>query len=342
MAFTLLCAHSTPQITLRTEERRLQAQLLFTAMSRGERWHEEAAKALMHVASTLDSDNLEEFLHSSFHADSPALRLAAIRSLLSVATLNSAHARSSTPLAVRLWLLQSDDDPACAASAEAVWRRYHTTASEEDGGQVELPSALEEELLPLLGNVCARQRAQAARALAAAARCRPTLVHTTLTRLFELHKKNTTPAVPNNQPLPRRLAGGEEEDAGWVVRHGVALALGALAGELKAREQLPVVFAFLKRALGDSNEVVAQARQKGSHMAASGVVQAGREIIEKQQQPDEMVGMLVPMFEAFLAEPATTELHDRIRQANLHTRHSPYRRPGFALRLMTIFLSYTT
>lgn len=62
-------------------------------------------------------------------------------------------------------------------------------------------------------------------------------------------------------------------------------------------------------------------------------MQAGREIIEKQQQPDEMVGMLVPMFEAFLAEPATTELHDRIRQANLHARHSPYRRPGFALRL---------
>lgn len=59
MAFTLLCAHSTPQITLQTEERRLQAQLLFTAMSRGERWHEEAAKALIHVASTLDSDNLE-------------------------------------------------------------------------------------------------------------------------------------------------------------------------------------------------------------------------------------------------------------------------------------------
>ena len=44
------------------------------------------------------------------------------------------------------------------------------------------------------------------------------------------------------------------------------------------------------------------------------MVQAGREIIEKQSQPDEMVTMLVPLLEAFLAEPATTEVHDRIRQ----------------------------
>ena len=44
------------------------------------------------------------------------------------------------------------------------------------------------------------------------------------------------------------------------------------------------------------------------------MVRAGRDVIEKQPQPDEMVAMLVPLLEAFLAEPATTEVHDRIRQ----------------------------
>ena len=87
------------------------------------------------------------------------------------------------------------------------------------------------------------------------------------------------------------------------MRQGVALAIGALGPELKAREHLPVVFAFLKRALGDPHEAVAQQ-----------MVAAGREVIEGQPQPDEMVSMLVPLLEAFLAEPATTETHDRIRQ----------------------------
>ena len=87
------------------------------------------------------------------------------------------------------------------------------------------------------------------------------------------------------------------------MRHGVALTLAALSQHLKAREQLPLVFAFLKHALGDEDCTVAAA-----------MVAAGREIIERHQRPGEMILTLVPMLESFLAEPATTEAHDRTRQ----------------------------
>ena len=86
-------------------------------------------------------------------------------------------------------------------------------------------------------------------------------------------------------------------------REGVALTLAALAPSLRAREQLPIVFAFLKRALGDRDEGVAAA-----------IVDAGREIIDAQPQPDVMRQMLAPMLDASLAEEAKDETDDRIRQ----------------------------
>ena len=79
-----------------------------------------------------------------------------------------------------------------------------------------------------------------------------------------------------------------------------------MAPSLQAQAQLPVVFAFLKRALADDHEAV-QAQ----------FTEAGRVIIEKQAEPDVMVRLLVPMLEAFLAEKATTEKDDRVRQGSV-------------------------
>ena len=89
----------------------------------------------------------------------------------------------------------------------------------------------------------------------------------------------------------------------WRARQGVALTLGALSPSVKAAQQLPVIFAFLKRALADEHEAV-----------AAEMVGAGRELIERQPDAASMVSMLVPMLESFLAEPATTAAHDRVRQ----------------------------
>ena len=38
----------------------------------------------------------------------------------------------------------------------------------------------------------------------------------------------------------------------------------------------------------------------------------------RQSSVEEMVALLVPMLESYLAEPATTEKHDRVRQVLLH------------------------
>ena len=54
-----------------------------------------------------------------------------------------------------------------------------------------------------------------------------------------------------------------------------------MAPSLQAQAQLPVVFAFLKRALADDHEAV-QAQ----------FTEAGRVIIEKQAEPDVMVRLL--------------------------------------------------
>ncbi|KAL1515351.1 hypothetical protein AB1Y20_001981 [Prymnesium parvum] len=289
-AFSLLCHHCAPLLPLQQAERRLQVQLLLAAMSsRGDRWRTTAATALLQIAATLQPDNLQELLHSALYAASAPDRLACIRALAAVPSL---YDSADPEVAVRLWVLRVDDDIECASSGDELWRRYDASSP--------LPDELEAALLPLLCEALPRVRAQAARALAAAAAVRAERVHPTLTRLFDLYKRSLPP--PADAAAPRR-PGAEPEDSGAAARQGVALALGALGAELKAREQLPVVFAFLKRALGDAHEDVAQA-----------MMQAGREIIERQPRPDEMVAMLVPMFEAFLAEPATTEVHDRIRQ----------------------------
>ena len=112
---------------------------------------------------------------------------------------------------------------------------------------------LEEELLPLLGSSEARVRQQAAAGLAAACELVPSRLHPLLQRLFALYKDSNT-FVPPTTPPP--FGEPEPSDEGWRARHGVGLTLAAVAPSLQAAAQLPLVFAFLKRALADDHEAV--------------------------------------------------------------------------------------
>ena len=131
-----------------------------------------------------------------------------------------------------------------------------------------------------------------------------------LQSLFDLYKANKTEedgaAEAARQPSRARAAEAEAEAAeevAWRSRQAVGLALAALAPQLHPKAQAPLVFAFLKRALADGNDAVNEQ-----------MIAAGRALIEKNAQPEEMVSLLAPMFDAFLAEPATTATHDRVRQ----------------------------
>ena len=98
-----------------------------------------------------------------------------------------------------------------------------------------------------------------------------------------------------------------------------------MAPSLQAAAQLPLVFAFLKRALADDHEAVqaqlwlglirVRVRVRVSptptpdpnpnpNQVQAQITEAGRVIIEKQPEPEVMVRLLVPMLEAFLAEKA--------------------------------------
>ena len=131
-----------------------------------------------------------------------------------------------------------------------------------------------------------------------------------LQSLFDLYKANKTEedggAEAARQPSRARAAEAEARGGGGggvAEPRAVGLALAALAPQLHPKAQAPLVFAFLKRALADGNDAVNEQ-----------MIAAGRALIEKNAQPEEMVSLLAPMFDAFLAEPATTATHDRVRQ----------------------------
>ena len=299
-AFDMLCMHCTPSLTLLQSERRLQVELLLGAMGRGDRWLGDAASALSAVATSLGPASTSELLRGAVFAENARVRAAVAEAACHVPTTAAAAAAAaddddagaeqpSADLTALRWLLRFDDDVDTSAAGEAAWSAF---AAGDEAAHVEV----EGELLPLLADEQLRVRQQVARALAAA--------EVSLPSIFDVYKRHVPPPPPSDPHMARMLAAenGEVEDE-WRPRQGVGLTLAALAPTLRAREQLPVVFAFLKRALGDEHEVVAQQ-----------MVQAGREIIERQPQVEDMVAMLTPMFESFLAEPATTEVHDRIRQ----------------------------
>ena len=206
------------------------------------------------------------------------------------------------------WLARFDEDAEAAAAAEAAWAAFVSGGARRDAA-ADVPDGLSAVLLPLLGHVDERIRAQVGRALAGAARVAPAgFVQALLPKLFEMFKERTPTAAPADrkariiaQSNPDEAA--EDEEAMAAARIGVAGSLGALGPHLDARMQLPIVFAFLKRALGDRHEGVAAA-----------IVDAGREIIDAQPQPDVMRQMLAPMLDASLAEEAKDETDDRIRQ----------------------------
>jgi hypothetical protein len=296
-AFKLLCLHSEARLALTQRERRLQTRLLLAAVERGDRWHAAAADALRQVAASLRPDALEELLNGALYPESAKVRIAAVEALRCVPVAGDEPAQASegaepvhftVHFTALRWLLRFDADTECAALGKSAWM-------ERADGSDEPPSGLDAELLPLLASEELRIRQQVALALAAAG--------AELPKLFALYNKSL-PAEKPSDARARMLALEPVDDPDdWRSRQGVALTLAALAPRLRAREQLPLVFAFFKRALGDEHEMVAQQ-----------MVAAGRDIIERQPDAEAMVTMLVPLLESFLAEPATTEVHDRIRQ----------------------------
>ena len=178
------------------------------------------------------------------------------------------------------------------------------------GGGAGMPSDLEGRLLPFLEEPEQRVRAQAARAVGAvpppAARRCPRCCRASSTCTRRTRRREDGGAEAARQTSRARAAEAEAEAAeevAWRSRQAVGLALAALAPQLHPKAQAPLVFAFLKRALADGNDAVNEQ-----------MIAAGRALIEKNAQPEEMVSLLAPMFDAFLAEPATTATHDRVRQ----------------------------
>ena len=299
-AFALLCTLCEPSLRLAQVQRSQQAALLLAMMKRGDRWHEPASTALCSLAVCLEAGSVEELLQGAAFAESARVRAAAIQALRAVPVTmqHSGKDVGTAPATMALrYLLCFDEDCACAALAGDAWLEF------AHGDQ---PSeAIEEELMVLLADDQLRVRQQVARTLAGVVAKDAARLQPLLPKLFDLYKRSV-PAPPQTDARGRVLrgdSGDEVKEDRWRPRQAVALALSSLSPHLRAQVQLPLVFAFLKRALGDDHEVVAGA-----------MVDAGRDVIEGQPQVEAMVAMLAPMLESFLAEPATTEVHDRIRQ----------------------------
>ena len=312
-AFKLLTMHCEPSLALGAPTRRAQASLLLALLARGERWRARAAAALLTLAPALAS--VVEILEEAIFAPAAAQRLAALGALCAISPLREGCLSPSASTSARFWLATHDAHPECASRALAAWELYQSCALEAKGAAADV--LLDDEvlfgaggLLPLVNHHDERVRTQVAGALAAAV-TEASRLPALLQKIFELYKgsERAPAAAPTGAPRGKgggvHPSGGEGSaavDDGWQPRHGVALCIVAAAPRVEVK-MLPVVFAFLKRSLGDAHEAVAAA-----------MVDAGRALIETQPLPTPMLLLLVPMLEAFLAEPATSERDDVARQ----------------------------
>jgi len=312
-ALDLLSMHCAPAPqAIPQEELMTMARLLLSLLSRGDRWHAPASTALLALAPSLQPESLPPLVEASISGSSAVHRLAAMRALTKAAPLAEGWHPTNPSLAAKLHMARYDPDESCASAASELWLCYEASAEAE--GCAALPPSLETELLPVLGAAEERQRAQAARALASAAAEDTSRIHALLQQLISFHKESASPPKASAPPPTRGKSGcafppsasrspdtDADEDGAWEARHGVALCLADLAPAVSIM-QLPVIFAFLKKAFADRVESV-----------SSAMVNAGVALIDEQPEPDKMVPLLTPMLETFLVEASTSEEDDRAR-----------------------------
>ncbi|KAL7109894.1 hypothetical protein ACP275_06G203700 [Erythranthe tilingii] len=215
---------------------------------------------------------------SGVYAKDIHVRIACLSAVKCIPAVSNCSIPQDVEIATRIWLALHDPEKSVVEVAEDVWDCYRYDFGTDYSG-----------LFKALSHVNYNVRVAAAEALAAALDENPDTIQESLSTLFSLYLRDVG-------------FGGENIDAGWIGRQGIALALLCVSDVLRTKD-LPVVMTFLiSRALADPNADV-----RGR------MVDAGIMIIDKHGRDN--VSLLFPIFENFLNKKASDEeKYDLVRE----------------------------
>ncbi|CAL0308828.1 unnamed protein product [Lupinus luteus] len=233
--------------------------------------------ALNELSLGLRPDEVASALYGVYAKDIH-VRMACLNAVKCIPAVANRTLPKDVDVATSIWIALHDPEKSVAEVAEDVWDHYGLDFGTDFSG-----------LYKALSHVNYNVRLAAAEGLAAALDEHSDSIQESLSTLFSLYIRDTS-------------VGGDNLDAGWLGRQGIALALHSAADVLRTKD-LPVVMTFLiSRALADSNADV-----RGR------MINAGILIIDKNGKDN--VSLLFPIFENYLNKTTPDEeKYDLVRE----------------------------
>ncbi|KAH9728169.1 protein ILITYHIA [Citrus sinensis] len=259
--------------------------------------------ALNELCLGLQPNEVASALHGVYAKD-VHVRMACLNAVKCIPAVSTRSLPENIEVSTSLWIAVHDPEKSVAEAAEDIWDRYGYDFGTDYSG-----------LFKALSHSNYNVRLAAAEALATALDEYPDSIQGSLSTLFSLYIRDIG-------------LGGDNVDAGWLGRQGIALALHSAADVLRTKD-LPVIMTFLiSRAL---NKLFLQLKKKEKGgTAVSAVVSsetradtnadvrgrmlnAGIMIIDKHGRDN--VSLLFPIFENYLNKKASDEeKYDLVRE----------------------------
>lgn len=233
--------------------------------------------ALNELCLGLQPNEVASALHGVYAKD-VHVRMACLNAVKCIPAISTHSLPENIEVSTSLWIAVHDPEKSVAEAAEDIWDRYGYDFGTDYSG-----------LFKALSHSNYNVRLAAAEALATALDEYPDSIQGSLSTLFSLYIRDVG-------------LGGDNVDAGWLGRQGIALALHSAADVLRTKD-LPVIMTFLiSRALADTNADV-----RGR------MLNAGIMIIDKHGRDN--VSLLFPIFENYLNKKASDEeKYDLVRE----------------------------
>ncbi|KAL9436556.1 hypothetical protein AB3S75_022580 [Citrus x aurantiifolia] len=233
--------------------------------------------ALNELCLGLQPNEVASALHGVYTKD-VHVRMACLNAVKCIPAVSTRSLPENIEVSTSLWIAVHDPEKSVAEAAEDIWDRYGYDFGTDYSG-----------LFKALSHSNYNVRLAAAEALATALDEYPDSIQGSLSTLFSLYIRDVG-------------LGGDNVDAGWLGRQGIALALHSAADVLRTKD-LPVIMTFLiSRALADTNADV-----RGR------MLNAGIMIIDKHGRDN--VSLLFPIFENYLNKKASDEeKYDLVRE----------------------------
>ncbi|KAH9728163.1 protein ILITYHIA [Citrus sinensis] len=210
--------------------------------------------ALNELCLGLQPNEVASALHGVYAKD-VHVRMACLNAVKCIPAVSTRSLPENIEVSTSLWIAVHDPEKSVAEAAEDIWDRYGYDFGTDYSG-----------LFKALSHSNYNVRLAAAEALATALDEYPDSIQGSLSTLFSLYIRDIG-------------LGGDNVDAGWLGRQGIALALHSAADVLRTKD-LPVIMTFLiSRAL---NKLFLQLKKKEKGGTAVSAVVSSETRVERQ------------------------------------------------------------